>query len=151
LDKENEKLKKLLGEKDLEIAIIESEGLCYGYYKITIILRRKFNLIINKKKVYRLCKELNILRPQRIVKSKYPRKIAKNREITKPNSLWEVDIKYGYIHGEDRFFYIASFLDVYDRNIVGYHMGLSCASEDIVFSVQLFAAKLGKELLIFLK
>ncbi|WP_427339027.1 IS3 family transposase [Caloranaerobacter sp. DY30410] len=30
--------------------------MCYGYYKITIILKRKYNLIINKKKVYRLCK-----------------------------------------------------------------------------------------------
>ncbi|HFL3828673.1 TPA: IS3 family transposase [Clostridioides difficile] len=118
--------------KEYICEIIESEGLCYGYYKITIILRRKFNLIINKKKVYRLCKELNILRPQRTVKPKHPRKIAKNREITKPNALWEVDIKYGYIHGEDRFFYVASFLDVYDRNIVEYHMGLSCTSEDII-------------------
>ncbi|WP_406241868.1 DDE-type integrase/transposase/recombinase [Tissierella carlieri] len=86
----------------------------------------------NKKKVYRLCKELNVLRLQRIVKPKYPRKIAKNREITKPNSLWEVDIKYGYIHDEDRFFYIVSFLDVYDRNIIEHHIGLSCTAEDIV-------------------
>ncbi|CAK7082768.1 hypothetical protein [uncultured Tissierella sp.] len=76
----------------------------------------------NKKKVHRLCKELNVLRLQRIVKPKYPRKIVQNRDITNSNSLWEVDIKYGYIHGEDRFFYIASFLDVYDRNIVEYHL-----------------------------
>ncbi|SHD76853.1 hypothetical protein [Schnuerera ultunensis] len=73
------------------------------------MLRRKFNLIINKKKVYRLCKELEVLRPQRKIKPKFPRKIAINREITTSNSLWEVDVKYGYIHGEDRFFYIASF------------------------------------------
>ncbi len=129
--------------KEYICEIIESEGLCYGYYKITIILRRKFNLIINKKKVYRLCKELNILRPQRVVKSKYPKKIAQNREIRKPNTLWEVDIKYGYIHGEDRFFYIASFLDVYDRNIVEYHMGLLCTAEDIVIILKRALMKRG--------
>ncbi len=39
--------------KEYICEIIESEGLFYGYYKITIVLRRKFNLIINKKKVYR--------------------------------------------------------------------------------------------------
>ncbi len=100
------------------------------------MLKRKFKLIINKKKVYRLCKELNVLRSQRQVKPKHPRKIAQNREITKPNSLWEVDIKYGYINGEDRFFYIASFLDVYDRNIVEYHMGLLCTAEDIVITLK---------------
>ncbi len=59
----------------------------------------------NKKKVYRLCKELNVPRLQRIVKPKYPRKIVQNRDITNSNSLWEVDIEYGYIHGEERFFY----------------------------------------------
>lgn len=122
--------------KEYILEIIETEGLCYGYYKITIILRRKFKLIINKKKVYRLCKELGVLRPQREIKPKYPRKIAQNREITKPNSLWEVDIKYGYINGEDRFFYIASFIDVYDRNIIEYHMGLSCTAEDIVITLK---------------
>jgi len=34
--------------KEYICEIIESEGLCYGYYKITIVLRRKFNLIMNK-------------------------------------------------------------------------------------------------------
>ena len=129
--------------KEYICEIIESEGLCYGYYKITIVLRRKFNLIINKKKVYRLCKELNILRPQRVVKPKYPKKIAQTRELRNPNALWEVDIKYGYIHGEDRFFYIASFLYVYDRNVVEYHMGLSCKAEDIVIILKRALMKRG--------
>lgn len=122
--------------KEYILKIIETEGLYYGYCKITVLLRRTFNLIINKKKVYRLCKELEVLRPQRKIKPKYPRKIAINREITTSNSLWEVDVKYGYIHGEDRFFYIASFLDVYDRNIVEYHMGLSCKTEDIIVTLK---------------
>ncbi|TCS85788.1 uncharacterized protein DUF2672, partial [Keratinibaculum paraultunense] len=122
--------------KEYILKIIETEGLYYGYCKITVLLRRKFNLIINKKKVYRLCKELEVLRPQRKIKPKFPRKIAINREITTSNSLWEVDVKYGYIHGEDRFFYIASFLDVYDRNIVEYHMGLSCKTEDIIVTLK---------------
>jgi putative transposase len=74
------------------------------------LLRRKFNLIINKKKVYRLCKELGVLRPQRKIKPKYLRKITINRKIAISNSLWEVDVKYGYIHGGDRLFYMASFL-----------------------------------------
>ena len=35
--------------------LIEGEAFGYGYYKIHIILERKYNLIINHKKVYRLC------------------------------------------------------------------------------------------------
>ncbi|WP_282956998.1 DDE-type integrase/transposase/recombinase [Keratinibaculum paraultunense] len=59
------------------------------------------------------------------------------------NALWEVDIKYGYIHGEDRFFYIASFLDVYNRNIVEYHMGLSCTAEYITIILKRALMKRG--------
>lgn len=36
--------------KEYILEIIEAEVLYYSYYKITIILRRKFSLIINKKK-----------------------------------------------------------------------------------------------------
>ncbi|MGI6663186.1 MAG: transposase, partial [Bacillota bacterium] len=41
------------------IKLIEGDGFYYGYRKLTWALRRGFNLVINKKKVYRLCKELN--------------------------------------------------------------------------------------------
>ncbi|WP_049827416.1 integrase core domain-containing protein [Paenibacillus maysiensis] len=68
-----------------------------------------------------MCKELNILRPQRKVSSSYPRKLARNRIITNSNQLFETDIKYGYIAGEDRFFFIQSCLEVYDRSVVAYH------------------------------
>jgi putative transposase len=116
--------------------LIEGEAFGYGYYKIHILLERKHHLIINHKKVYRLCDKLGILKPQRQIKVKYPRRIARNREITASNQLWEVDIKYGYISGEDRFFYILSFLDVFDRNIIDYHIGLNCTGQDAVFTLK---------------
>lgn len=65
----------------------------YGYRKLTKMLRREHRLIINKKKVYRLCKEMNVLRPQRKLKVKYPKILANNRLITGSNQLWETDIK----------------------------------------------------------
>lgn len=115
--------------------LINGEAFGYGYYKIHILLERRYHLIINPKKVYRLCGKLGILKPQRQVKIKYPRRIAKNREITAPNQLWETDIKYGYIPGEDRFFYILSFLDVFDRSIIDYHIGLYCTGQDAAFTL----------------
>ncbi len=83
-------------------------------------------MIINKKKVYRLCKELGILKEQRQITLKHPRRLARNRIITSVNQLWEIDIKYGYIAGEDRFFYFMGIIDVYDRVIIDYHIGLTC-------------------------
>lgn len=110
--------------------IIEEDGAAYGYLKLTHALKRAFKLIINKKKVYRLCQSMKILKPQRKIKPKHPRKIARNRKVTASNQLWETDIKYGYVAGENRFFYIMSILDVADRNIIAFHMGLSCTGED---------------------
>lgn len=116
--------------KEWILTLIEGDCFAYGYYKLAIELQNTYKLIINKKKVYRLCKELAVLRPQRKIKLKYPRKLAKNRIVTAPNQLWETDIKYGYIFGEDRFFYIQSIIDVYDREIIDYHIGLHCEGED---------------------
>lgn len=91
---------------------------------------------MNKKRIYRLCKELDILQPQRQIKPKHPRRIAKNHEITGSNQLWEVDIKYIYIDGEDRFCFLMSMIDVFDREIIDYHLGLSCRGTDAKELVQ---------------
>ncbi len=139
----NQNVEKISDEqiKEYIIQIIEEEGSHYGYLEITHALRRNFKININKKKVYRLCKELKILKPQREIKPKHPKKIARNRTVTASNQLWETDIKYGYIHGEDRFFYILSIIDVADRNIISYHIGLSCTGEDVARTLKIALLK----------
>nr|WP_279236992.1 IS3 family transposase [Heliorestis convoluta] len=112
--------------KEWLMELIAGEESTYGYRKLAICLRRNHNLVINNKKVYRLCAELNILNPQRKLKVKYPRRIAINREVTASDQLWETEIKYGYIAEENRFLYLLSIIDVYDRTLVDYHIGLSC-------------------------
>jgi putative transposase len=116
--------------------LISGEEAVYGYRKLTLCLRNDYGLIINKKKVYRLCKELDILGEQRKKKVKHLRKLARNREISESNQLWELDIKYGYVFGEPRFFYLLSVIDVYDRSIIDYHIGLSCEATHAVQAVK---------------
>lgn len=116
--------------------LIASDGAGYGYRKLTVALREQYKLRINKKKVYRLCKELGILKPQRQKRVRFPKKIASNRTITNSNQLFETDIKYGYIAGEQRFFFIQSIIDVYDRAIVSFHIGLRCEAKDVVRTIQ---------------
>jgi putative transposase len=110
--------------------LVAGDGFPYGYRKLTTCLKEDYMLKINKKKVYRLCKELDILRPQRKIKKHHPRKLAKREEINGSNQLWEMDLKYGYITGTDQFFFQLSLIDVFDKNIISYHLGLSCKSED---------------------
>lgn len=122
--------------KQLVLELVKDEGYNYGYRKIAHCLKKRHKLIINKKKVYRLCKELNILRPPWERKNKYPRRIARNRVVTGPDQLWQTDVKYGYIAGADRLFYILSFIDVFDRTIVGYHIGLNCVAKSAVSALK---------------
>ncbi|AGE21363.1 MULTISPECIES: IS3 family transposase [Geobacillus] len=41
--------------------LVMGEGFAYGYRKLTIQLRRDHQLVISKKKVYRLCKAMDLL------------------------------------------------------------------------------------------
>lgn len=116
--------------------LISGDASAYGYRKLTVSLRRKYQLIINKKKVYRLCKELSILMPQRERKNQIPKKIANNRVVTGPNQLWQMDIKYGYVVGERRHFFLASVIDVFDRSIISHYSGKSCNTQDVLKTLQ---------------
>ncbi|MCY6354508.1 IS3 family transposase [Clostridium sp. ZS2-4] len=116
--------------KEYILEAIDGDAINYGYRKIMHNLKREYELIINHKKVYRLCKELDVLKNQRVKKPKIKRTIAINRIITGSNQLWEMDIKYGYVEGEDKFFYMLNIIDIFDRSIVNYHMGFHCEAKD---------------------
>jgi putative transposase len=118
----------------MELVTGEAHG--YGYLLLTECLRNLYDLKINKKKTYNLCKDLEILQPQRRKKTHHPRRLARNAIITGPNQQWQLDIKYGYIAGYDRFFYIADMIDVFDRNLVGYHIGPSCEAKEVCTMVE---------------
>lgn len=110
---------------------IEGDGATYGIKNLTHYLKDVHELQINHKKVARLCRKLGILLPQRTGNPKYPRRLVRNRLVTAPNQLWQLDIKYGSISGSGRFFFVASAIDVFDRAIVGYYRGPRCKAKDI--------------------
>ncbi len=65
------------------------------------------------------------------------RKLSIDRQITAPNKLWQFDIKYGFVHGENSFFFVCAFIDVFDRDIKGYHIGRRCTADDILRTLRL--------------
>lgn len=56
--------------------------------------------------------------------------------MTKPNQVWQFDLKYGYVDGEGRFFFVLAFIDVVTRKVVGEHIGLNCKSGDLCFALR---------------
>jgi putative transposase len=118
----NEQIKEWLLE------LVEGEEQEYGYKLLAVCIRERHQLIFGNKKSYRLCYELEILHVQRKVNVKHPRRLPKNHLITGPSQLWQMDIKYGYVHGQNRFFFILSIIDVFNRLIVSYYRGTSCTA-----------------------
>ena len=127
--------------KTMLLELIGGDGYPYGYRKLTVELQEEKNLIINHKKVYRLCKELGILRPQRVLKPHRPGQIGRKRRAAGPNEHWQIDLKYGYIKGIRHFFYQISIIDVFDRTIVGSHIGLSAKAKDAARIVRIAVKK----------
>ncbi len=112
------------------IALISGDGFPYGYKKLNVCLKEDYGLKINHKKTYRLCKELDILRPQRKRKPFRPVKLAKKETITGSNQHWQIDLKYGYIQGKKRFFFQISVIDAFDKTIIDSHIGLTAKATD---------------------
>ncbi|WP_158702700.1 IS3 family transposase [Paenibacillus faecalis] len=117
--------------KEWLLELVEGEEHIYGYKLLAQCLRNEHDLILGKSKAYRLCKELGILQQQRKPTSKHPRRLARNRLVTGPNQLWQADIKYGYVAGRDRFFFVFSVIDVFDRVIVAYYRGAVCEAKHV--------------------
>lgn len=101
-------------------------------------------MTVNHKKIYRLCKENNLLL-KRKKKIKQFKKLAENHEITGPNQLWQFDIKYGYIQGEDRPFYFLAFVDVFTKKVLSYHIGRSCTASDMKLALKMALNSVSEE------
>ncbi|WP_317618510.1 IS3 family transposase [Paenibacillus sp. PL91] len=117
--------------KEWLLELVEGEEHVYGYKLLAQCLRNQQGLILNKKKAYRLCKELEILQKQRPKGNKHPRRLSRNHVVTGCNQLWQIDIKYGHVVGIERFFFVFSIIDVFDRVIVDHYRGSVCEAKHI--------------------
>lgn len=118
--------------KEWLLELLEGEEHIYGYRLLGQCIRDRYHVLLNHKKTYRLCKELNILQKARKPVNKHPRRLPKNRVVTGVNQLWQMDIKYGYAVGQERFFYVLSIIDVFDRVVVGQYRGPVCTAKHVV-------------------
>ena len=100
------------------------------------LLRRDYGFYINHKKIYRLCMENNLLLPRNKKKFNINRKVSQNRRIDKPNKLWQFDIKTGYVHAENKHFYFLAIIDVFNKEIKGYHLGYHCKASDLKITIE---------------
>ncbi len=112
--------------------LLSQEFVDYGYIKVSEYLKQnKYN--INKKKVYRLMKENNLLHKQRI-KPVFDRQFVQFRKVavTEPFSFLEMDIKYVHIKGLHLNVFLLTILDVFSRMALDYIASPSITKKETV-------------------
>jgi putative transposase len=111
---------------------LNREFCCYGYHNITSDLR-DMSYIINHKKVYRLMDEHNLLLGK-VIKTNGKREFVRHRKIqtSYPMEYLCLDIKYVWVHGEKRNYYLLTILDVYTRKAIRQILQASIKKIDVI-------------------
>lgn len=130
---EDKKIITILKEYRAEIEFVNGGGA----RKLTHYLAIEKQIYINHKKIYRLCDENNLLLFKHGAKNKklFKKNICNNSAVTGPNQMWQFDLKYIWIHGENRWCFFLGFIDVYTKKITGWYVGKSCKAGDLVFTL----------------
>jgi transposase InsO family protein len=112
--------------------IVSGEFVCYGYQNVTVVLKN-LDYIINHKKVYRLMDE-NQLLLRKVIKTHGKREWVKFRKITaiRPMEYLCWDIKYVWVKGERKNYYLLSLMDVYSRRILDHIFQGSIKKIDVI-------------------
>jgi putative transposase len=105
----------------------------YGVPRMTAALRRN-GFAVNKKRIERLYKSLNIravMPSKNLTKSnkeheKYPY-LLRDMKIEKPNQVWQTDISY--IPMAKGFMYVSAFIDVFSRRILSWSVSNTMTKE----------------------
>ncbi len=116
------------------IKILSEPFSAYGYEYVTHYLREEeYGYYINKKKVYRLMDERKLLMGK-VIKTQGRREFVKHRRIsaTRPMEYICLDIKYIWINGEKRHYYLLSIMDVYTRRILEWVLQKSVRQLDVI-------------------
>lgn len=113
--------------------ILSGEFVDYGYVKVTHALRQQYSYRINKKKVYRLMRQADLLY-KRIFGPKTKRLWVSDL-VPQPQSYFsylEFDIKYIWIAGQRRNALVLSVIDVFSRWVLGQLVSYSVRKEDVI-------------------
>jgi len=106
---------------------IHTDEPTWGYRTITAILRREHDLVINKKRVRRIMRDMGIyaLYPKPNLSKRYHAQyirpyLLRKLNIIRPNQVWGVDITY--LRMKKGFMYLFVIIDWYSRYIVDYEL-----------------------------
>ncbi len=110
----------------------ESNGI-FGYRRMQINLKRRYDMAVNKKRVYRVMKAIGL---KSVIRRKRPSYIKSTPEVTAENILnrnfnaeklnekWLTDVTE-FKYGDSSKMYLSAILDLKDKSIIAYAIGHS--------------------------
>ena len=111
------------------IKLIKSHHPFWGYRRIWAYLNYRENILINKKRVYRLLKENNLLvERNKLLKAKRYTGSIKKPKPTKPNEWWGIDMTKIML-GSFGWIYVVLVLDWHTKKVVGHYAGIQSKAE----------------------
>ena len=112
-----------------QIQEIKTDHPLWGYRRIWSYLKYRQGIPVNKKRVYRLIKEQNlIVTPNLRLKAKRG-PIRPKPHAKRPNYFWGIDMTKIKMASWE-WLYLTVVLDWYTKEIIGYHLGLQSKTED---------------------
>ncbi len=119
-----------------QIKEIKTDHPLWGYRRIWSYLKYRQGIPVNKKRVYRLMKEQNLLvtKETRLKARRGPMRPKPHAE--HPNHFWGIDMTKIKI-GPWGWLYLCIVLDWYTKEIVGYSLSLQSKTEDWLDSIQM--------------
>lgn len=113
--------------------ILDHPFVDYGYLKMTHKLRQDYDMIINPKKVFRLMKESNLLQKKEKKRAKVTHLVSNRKiHVSRPFELIEIDIKYIYVEGDHRHYYMLNLLDCYSWKLISYKLSASITKREVI-------------------
>jgi putative transposase len=92
----------------------------YGYRRITVMLRRKLGLVVNRKKVQRIMKR-NGWGVRMRFKGFRPRVKGSSSLTQKPNQRWATDMTH-FFSKDSGWCHVIAVMDCFNREIIGYRV-----------------------------
>ena len=107
------------------------QGICLLWLQEGLQIPAEIRIYHQQEEGFRMMKENSLLNYRYNYRSPARRVVESTIHVMKPNEVWEMDIKYVYIQGENRTAYLFAIIDCYTREVVGKHIGYHCTSQDV--------------------
>jgi putative transposase len=120
---------------DEQIVMACGEKPAYGYRRVAWWLRRKENLLVNRKRVLRVMRERGLLVRSRRLRARRTKEWGRV-EAAEPNQIWQSDMTKIWAGPAVGWAYLVCVIDCCTREIVGSNLSHRCRTEDALAAVE---------------